>query len=152
MGRPSELTQAGVSEAVGIAESIFLVRSKASRKKPTFLKNSACCRCQATLSRVWIGNEGRKAASELVEDLHMPRSSLRARKSKSNLHNTTALLDLCATSIPLEPINCKFNPSQIKPHPSMVGICLLNIAWPFTKALSEPRGRMESLPRMSRPF
>ena len=153
-GRP-ELTQAGVSEAVGIARKHLPHYAQKLGEKAHILEETRHVAGAKQRCRVYgLSNEGRRAASELVEDLHMRKVKFEGEEVEvKSLHNhTTALLDLLRNIDSSGTYQLQVQSSQIKPHQSMVGICLLNIAWPFTKALSEPRGRMESLPRMSRPF
>jgi len=95
-GRP-ELTQAGVSEAVGIARKHLPRTLKKLREKERISEETRHVAGAKQRCRVYaLSSEGRKAASELVDDIH-------ARVVKSdgeqttvqNLHNhSTGLLDV----------------------------------------------------------
>ncbi len=95
-GRP-ELTQAGVSEAVGIARKHLPRTLKKLREKDRISEETRHVAGAKQRCRVYaLSSEGRKAASELVDDIH-------ARVVKSdgeqttvqNLHNhSTGLLDV----------------------------------------------------------
>ncbi len=95
-GRP-ELTQAGVSEAVGIARkhlprTLKKLREKARIHEETRHVAGAKQRC-----RVYsLSTEGRKAASDLVEDIHSRVVKTDGQEvTVQNLHNhTTGLLDV----------------------------------------------------------
>ena len=95
-GRP-ELTQAGVSEAVGIARKHLPRTLKKLREKAHILEETRHVAGAKQRCRVYgLSNEGRRAASELVEDLHMRKVKFEGEEVEvKSLHNhTTALLDL----------------------------------------------------------
>ena len=95
-GRP-QLTQAGVSEAVGIARKHLPRTLKKLREKEHILEETRHVAGAKQRCRVYaLSPDGRKAASELVEDIHS-----RVVKSEGKpttvqaLHNhTTGLLDV----------------------------------------------------------
>ena len=95
-GRP-ELTQAGVSDAVGSARkhlprTLKKLREKARIHEETRHVAGAKQRC-----RVYsLSTEGRKAASDLVEDIHSRLVKTDGQEvTVQNLHNhTTGLLDV----------------------------------------------------------
>ena len=95
-GRP-QLTQAGVSEAVGIARKHLPRTLKKLREKEHILEETRHVAGAKQRCRVYaLSSDGRKAASELVEDIHS-----RVVKSEGEpttvqaLHNhATGLLDV----------------------------------------------------------
>lgn len=95
-GRP-ELTQAGVSEAVGIARKHLPRTLKKLREKDRIFEETRHVAGAKQRCRVYaLSPEGRKAASELVEDIHTrPVKSEGEQTTVQALHNhTTGLLDL----------------------------------------------------------
>ncbi len=95
-GRP-ELTQAGVSEAVGIARKHLPRTLKKLREKTQILEETRHVAGAKQRCRVYgLSIEGRQAASELVEELHLRKVKFEGDEVEvKSLHNhATALLDV----------------------------------------------------------
>ena len=118
-GRP-ELTQAGVSEAVGIARKHLPRTLKKLREKSQILEETRHVAGAKQRCRVYgLSTEGRHAASELVDELHTRMVKFEGEETTvKSLHNhATSLLDVLrnidatgtyrpqSESIPDEPIS-----------------------------------------------